>query len=62
MRQRCENCPTKQDCVSAFGIFWDRKSGGGVGCEHPFRYRRERVASGQDGEGMKRRLAEAGRR
>lgn len=39
MRQRCESCPTKADCVSAFGIYWDAKSGGGVGCEHPFAYR-----------------------
>ena len=41
MRQRCESCPTKADCVAAFGIYWNDKSGGGVGCEHPFAYRRD---------------------
>lgn len=41
MRQRCESCPTKADCVSAFGIYWDIKSSGGVGCEYPFAYRRD---------------------
>lgn len=62
MRQRCESCPTKMDCVSAFGVYWDEKSGGGVGCEHPFRYLRAKGAARQDGEAAKRRLAEAGRR
>ncbi|MBQ0031783.1 MAG: hypothetical protein KBT68_03165 [bacterium] len=58
MKQRCENCPTKADCVAAFGIYWNDKSGGGVGCEHPFGYRRAGGAARQDGEAMKRRLVE----
>lgn len=40
MKQKCESCPTKLDCVSAFGIFWSEKSQGGQGCNHPFRYTR----------------------
>ena len=62
MRQRCESCPTKLDCVSAFGVYWSEKSGGGVGCEHPFAYRRDRDAARRDGEAVKRRLTEMGRR
>ena len=60
MKQRCESCPTKLDCVSAFGIYWDEKSGGGVGCEHPFAYCRrdaaahelKRTAAGQPQKGL----------
>lgn len=44
MRQRCESCQTKAECVAAFGIYWSDKSGGGVGCEHPFAYRRDHAA------------------
>ena len=61
MRQRCERCPTKADCVAAFGIYWSYKSGGGVGCEHPFAYRRDAVARERRVR-MERELAETGRR
>ena len=26
------------DCRKAFGRFWNGKSGGGVGCNHKFKY------------------------
>ena len=26
------------DCRRAFGKFWNAKSGGGVGCNHKFKY------------------------
>ena len=58
MKQRCDSCPTKMDCVSAFGIYWDAKSGGGEGCNHPFRYRRDLGEARLDGEDMRRRLSE----
>ena len=61
MRQRCESCPTKADCVAAFGIYWSDKSGGGVGCEHPFDYRRDAGAQERRAR-MERELAETGRR
>ena len=61
MRQRCESCPTKADCVAAFGIYWSDKSGGGVGCEHPFAYRRDTGARERRAR-MERKLAETGRR
>ena len=61
MRQRCESCPTKADCVAAFGIYWSDKSGGGVGCEHPFAYRRDAGALERRAR-MERELAETGRR
>ena len=50
MKQKCESCPTKLDCVSAFGIYWSDKSRGGVGCDYPFKYRRA-AAPEQDGDG-----------
>ena len=62
MRQRCESCPTKLDCVSAFGIYWDAKSGGGEGCEHPFRYRVMDDAECNGKRGTAARPQEAGRR
>lgn len=40
MRNRCEICLTKADCVAAFGIYWIEKSHGGVGCDYRFEYRR----------------------
>ena len=61
MRQRCESCPTKADCVAAFGIYWSDKSGGGVGCEHPFGYRRDAGAQERRAR-MERELSETGRR
>ena len=61
MRQRCESCPTKADCVATFGIYWSDKSGGGVGCEHPFAYRRDAGAQERRAR-MKQELAETGRR
>lgn len=61
MKQRCESCPTKLDCVSAFGIYWGEKSGGGEGCNHPFAYRR-RDATDRDGRSLAARPPEAGRR
>ena len=61
MRQRCESCPTKADCVAAFGIYWSDKSGGGVGCEHPFAYRRDAGAREHRAR-MEWELAETGRR
>ena len=62
MRQRCENCPTKADCVATFGIYWSDKSGGGVGCEHPFGRRRAGGAARLDGEEVRRIMTEKGRR
>ena len=62
MKQRCESCKDKADCVATFGIYWGDKSGGGVGCEHPIGSSRDRVATGQDGEDTRRRLTEMGRR
>lgn len=59
MKQRCESCPTKLDCVSAFGIYWDEKSGGGVGCEHPFAYDR-RYAPCRAGTGAAKESPEKG--
>ena len=61
MRQRCENCPTKADCVAAFGIYWSDKSGGGVGCEHPFAYKRDAGVQERRAR-MELELAETGRR
>ena len=62
MRQWCENCPTKADCVATFGIYWSDKSGGGVGCEHPIGQRRAGGAARQDGEAARMRIEEMGRR
>lgn len=39
MKRLCKDCPTKFDCMSAFGAYWRVKSGGDTGCNHPFRYR-----------------------
>ena len=61
MRQLCESCPTKAYCVATFGIYWSDKSGGGVGCEHPFAYRRDAEARERRAR-MERELAETGRR
>lgn len=61
MKQQCESCPTKADCVAVFGIYWGDKSGGGVGCEHPFAYRRDAAAQERKAR-MERELQETGRR
>lgn len=37
----CAACASANDCKRAFGKYWNEKSGGGVGCGHPFAYRRE---------------------
>ena len=44
MKQRCETCPTISDCKTAFGKYWNDKSAGGTGCNHPFGYRRVSTA------------------
>lgn len=62
MRQLCESCPTKADCVATFGIYWSDKSGGGVGCEHPIGQRRAGGAARLDGEEARRRMTEKWRR
>ena len=61
MRQLCESCLTKADCVAVFGIYWSDKSGGGVGCEHPFAYRRDAAAQERRAR-MEWELTENGRR
>lgn len=33
---KCSNCKTIAECKFAFGKYWADKSGGGVGCKHPF--------------------------
>lgn len=35
---KCAECRTRADCEHAFGKYWKLKSGGGVGCKHPFSY------------------------
>ena len=37
MKRRCEKCPpwTQTVCRHAFGKYWDCKSDGGKGCDHP---------------------------
>ena len=35
---RCADCKTAADCKQAFGKYWQDKSGGGIGCVHPFAY------------------------
>lgn len=35
---RCADCPTINDCKTAFGKFWKDKSGGGIGCKCRFAY------------------------
>ena len=62
MMQRCESCPMKAECVARFGIYWSDKSGGGVGCEHPFGQRRAGGAARQDGEDARRGMEGTGRR
>ena len=39
---RCAACANAEDCKRAFGKYWNAKSGGGVGCGHPFAYQREK--------------------
>ena len=38
MKYRCASCDSMADCRRAFGKFWNVKSGGGVGCNHKFKY------------------------
>ena len=38
MKNRCASCDSTADCRKAFGKFWNAKSGGGVGCNHKFKY------------------------
>ena len=33
---KCAVCKTVAECKFAFGKYWAGKSGGGVGCDHPF--------------------------
>ena len=37
MKRRCEKCPpwTQTVCRHAFGKYWNGKSSGGEGCDHP---------------------------
>ena len=37
MKRRCEKCPpwTQTVCRHAFGKYWNDKSSGGEGCDHP---------------------------
>ena len=38
MKYRCASCDTMADCRKTFGKYWGWKSGGGVGCNHKFKY------------------------
>lgn len=38
MKYSCESCDVIKLCRKAFGKFWNGKSGGGVGCNHKFKY------------------------
>lgn len=61
MKQRCESCPTKAECVARFGIYWSDKSGGGVGCEYPIGSRRDAAAQERRAR-MEREMQKTGRR
>ncbi len=43
------------DCKTAFGKYWNDKSSGGTGCNHPFGYRRVSAANQRNGSGGGRR-------
>ena len=38
MKYRCASCDTIDACRKAFGKYWNWKSGGGVVCNHKFKY------------------------
>ncbi len=38
MKYRCASCDVIELCRKAFGKYWNVKSGGGVGCNHKFKY------------------------
>ena len=38
MKYRCESCDVIELCRKTFGKYWNGKSGGGVGCNHKFKY------------------------
>lgn len=61
MKQRCESCPTKAECVARFGIYWSDKSGGGVGCEYPIGSSRDAAAQERRAR-MEREMQKTGRR
>ena len=61
MKQLCEICKDKAECVARFGIYWSDKSGGGVGCEYPIGSSRDAAAQERRAR-MERELQEAGRR
>ena len=38
MKYRCASCDVIELCRKAFGKYWNVKSGGGIGCNHKFKY------------------------
>ena len=38
MKYRCESCDVIELCRKTFGKYWNVKSGGGIGCNHKFKY------------------------
>ena len=38
MKHSCATCPTRKDCIRAFGKYWPYKSHNGKGCDNPFSY------------------------
>ena len=38
MKYHCASCDVIKLCRKTFGKYWNAKSGGGIGCNHKFKY------------------------